>query len=135
MVKIDQVVCTHGELLISHVPPRIICGVCGASATISEVVELNALFEMQQKRMGEAIKLWQKRNPGNDLVWPDLGRLLTWLMEQVEPVALLRLRVAALALLRALSENTPGYAEGTPELTPWDDECLALAVALEMESR
>lgn len=41
-----------------------------------------ALFDLQWTRMREATKAWQKAHPGNDLVWPDLGELLTWLLSQ-----------------------------------------------------
>lgn len=48
-----------------------------------EIAELRALFEMQWRRSREATTLWQLGNPGNDLVWPDLGDLLTWLMSKI----------------------------------------------------
>jgi len=41
--------------------------------------ELKDLFDLQQTRMEAATKLWRERNPGNDLVLPDLGRLLDWM--------------------------------------------------------
>lgn len=43
--------------------------------------ELESLFELQHKRSIEASKLWQKAHnqPG---VWPDLGKLLEWLIKQ-----------------------------------------------------
>ena len=44
--------------------------------------ELDALFDLQWKRMGEATKAWQEAHPGKDDVWPDLGDLLTWLLEE-----------------------------------------------------
>ena len=46
-----------------------------------EVAELRALFDLQWKRSRQADKLWQAAHPGMDLVWPDLGELLTWLMQ------------------------------------------------------
>lgn len=52
---------------------------------IEDSVEMNSLFELQWTRMREATDLWRHHNPGNDLVMPDLGKLLTWLMEQMEP--------------------------------------------------
>ena len=44
--------------------------------------ELNALFDLQRKRTLEADELWRSKNPGNELVCPDLGVLLTWLMNE-----------------------------------------------------
>lgn len=41
-----------------------------------------------------------------------------------------RLAEAAEAFMLAVMESTPGYAEGTPQVEPWDDEGYALAVAL-----
>lgn len=45
----------------------------------SELAELNALFDLQQTRMTEAIKLW-RAGTGRHEVSPDLGDLLAWLM-------------------------------------------------------
>lgn len=42
--------------------------------------ELQALFDLQQTRYGEATKMWRDAHPGNDLVMPDLGALLEWMM-------------------------------------------------------
>lgn len=44
------------------------------------------LFETQWARMREATKAWQAAHPGNDLVWPDLGELLTWLLNRDIPM-------------------------------------------------
>lgn len=49
---------------------------------IEEVKETRSLFDLQWTRMREATKAWQAAHPGNDNVWPDLGDLLTWLLEQ-----------------------------------------------------
>ena len=45
--------------------------------------ELNALFDMQYKRTGEAAEAWHKANPGNDNVLPDLGNLLEWMLKEI----------------------------------------------------
>lgn len=47
-----------------------------------ELAEARRLFDLQQKRMAEAVAEWRMMNPGNDLVQPDLGALLHWLMEE-----------------------------------------------------
>jgi len=47
----------------------------------AENKELNALFNMQQRRMGEAVKLWQDATGKHDTL-PDLGRLLDWLLTE-----------------------------------------------------
>lgn len=46
----------------------------------AEAEELNRLFDLQHRRSMEAIKLWRKAHLGNDLVQPDLGKLLEWLL-------------------------------------------------------
>jgi hypothetical protein len=46
----------------------------------NECEELKKLFDLEWTRMRAATAFWQERNPGNDLVWPDLGDLLQWLM-------------------------------------------------------
>lgn len=43
--------------------------------------ELNMLFEMQQRRVQKAIKLWQQAT-GNKDVFPDLGELVEWLLNE-----------------------------------------------------
>jgi len=48
---------------------------------IEENKTLNRLFKLQHKRSLEADKLWQKAT-GNTHVFPDLGVLLEWLMDQ-----------------------------------------------------
>ena len=45
--------------------------------------ELNQLFDLQRKRMQEADKRWQEATGKHD-VWPDLGDLLDWLMENMD---------------------------------------------------
>jgi len=44
--------------------------------------ELQALFDLQHSRVLKATKLWRKAHPGNELVSPDLGELITWLMNE-----------------------------------------------------
>ena len=45
---------------------------------------LEALFDLQWKRMGEAVALWRTEDPeGRKLISPDLGALLTWLMDNL----------------------------------------------------
>ncbi len=51
---------------------------------LDRIAEYDALFNLQWTRMGEATEIWRKFNPGNDLVLPDLGELLTWLLERIE---------------------------------------------------
>ena len=47
----------------------------------TEVAELRQLFQMQWTRMGEATARWRAEDPeGRELIQPDLGDLLTWLM-------------------------------------------------------
>lgn len=41
------------------------------------------LFELQHKRSLEADKLWQEAT-GNTHIFPDLGVLLEWLMDQIK---------------------------------------------------
>ena len=48
-----------------------------------EVKELQAVFDLQQTRMGEATKLWQQATGEHDTL-PDLGVLLDWLMGEIK---------------------------------------------------
>ena len=42
--------------------------------------EYEKLFELQHSRMGEAITAWRSGHPERELVSPDLGELLSWLL-------------------------------------------------------
>ncbi len=46
----------------------------------NDLDDLQATFDLQQTRMTQAIKAWRDANPGNELVKPDLGKLLEWLL-------------------------------------------------------
>ena len=48
-----------------------------------EVKELQAVFDLQQTRMGKGTKMWRIATGKNDVL-PDLGDLLDWLMDQIE---------------------------------------------------
>jgi len=39
-------------------------------------------FDLQRSRMKRATQMWRKANPGNEMVLPDLGRLLEWLLKE-----------------------------------------------------
>ena len=53
------------------------------AALKTDNTELNALFELEHARSMEAIALWREAHPGNELVQPDLGKLLAWLMAEL----------------------------------------------------
>ena len=48
----------------------------------TELKDLQDLFDLQRKRMGEATAIWQKAT-GNTYN-PDLGELLTWLLNNLK---------------------------------------------------
>jgi hypothetical protein len=83
-----------------------------------ECDELKKLFDLQWTRMREATVFWQQRNPGNDLVWPDLGTLLDWLVtgykagielaEYYQKVDLWKISYADEAKLREMSYEILG---------------------------
>lgn len=52
--------------------------------TDSDERELEAVFEARWKADQRAIKMWQEANPGNDLVWPDHGDMVVWLLERLD---------------------------------------------------
>jgi hypothetical protein len=51
-------------------------------AARAEAAELQSLFDLQRKRMDAARALWQQAHPDKENVWPDLGDLLAWLMQE-----------------------------------------------------
>lgn len=45
--------------------------------------ELQRTFDLQYAADMRGIKAWQKKNPGNSLVWPDRGDLVEWQLARV----------------------------------------------------
>lgn len=50
----------------------------------AENKEFKKLFVLQRTRMKEADAYWHQYHPGQELVLPDLGKLLEWLMERIK---------------------------------------------------
>ncbi len=42
-------------------------------------------FSLQWEASLRGIKMWQAANPGNDMVWPDRGDMVAWLIGQIKP--------------------------------------------------
>ena len=60
-------------------------------AITQENTELEQLFDLQHTRTVQADMAWREAHPGNDLVLPDLGTLVDWLLVEkraadLEPV-------------------------------------------------
>lgn len=52
---------------------------------IQELDDYDRTHELQWKRMGEATERWRAEDPaGRSHIMPDLGRLLEWLMQQID---------------------------------------------------
>jgi len=52
---------------------------------LAELDEMRALFDMQWRRMGDATDRWRAEDPAaRNLVMPDLGALLRWLMDDAD---------------------------------------------------
>jgi hypothetical protein len=50
-----------------------------------ELADYKALFDLQQTRMARATERWRAEDPkGRELISPDLGDLLDWLMNRIE---------------------------------------------------
>jgi multidrug efflux pump subunit AcrA (membrane-fusion protein) len=58
-------------------------GQASVAAKDAEIVEMEALFDLQQTRMEEATVAWRAAHPGNDTTLPDLGELLKWLLARI----------------------------------------------------
>lgn len=48
----------------------------------SELSDYRRLCELQRKRMNEATEMWRQATGRHDVL-PDLGNLLTWLMDEI----------------------------------------------------
>jgi len=59
-------------------------------------------FDLTWKASMRGIKIWQEANPGNDLVWPDHGDLVAWLLQERET-----LRGALTQLCRSIDVQQP----------------------------
>lgn len=84
--------------------------------------ELEHLFEMQWRRMGAATAAWRQAHPGNDLVLPDLGALLAWLLDHIE-----KLEAGIRRLIRDEEDAARQYREigrdtGNPD--EWESSAL-----------
>jgi len=75
-------------------------------AAKAEAEDLQALFDLQRKRMTVADELWRKAHPEEGMTWPDLGRLLEWLMQQLALARAGEARaVEALKLIAAMASD------------------------------
>lgn len=65
--------------------PDVLALIRAAEAMREELAELHGLFDLQQKRMAEATARWRAEDPiPRAVTLPDLGALLTWLMEDAD---------------------------------------------------
>ncbi len=46
--------------------------------------ELQSSLDLIYAADQRGIKMWQEAHLGNDLVWPDRGKMIFWLLEQLE---------------------------------------------------
>jgi Mg2+ and Co2+ transporter CorA len=72
----------------------------------TEVAEFQSLIDLQHRRSAEASKLWQVAHKEPN-VWPDLGKLLEWLMQE---------RAAGLVEIRQLRGDLMAAQELVGEL-------------------
>jgi len=76
-----------------------------------ELHDLRALFALQQTRMREATARWRAEDPeARALVWPDLGALLEWLMNDADRA---RTQVGQ---VEALTKDTDGGEDELSQL-------------------
>lgn len=75
--------------------------------------ELETLFDIQHKRTVKADKLWRDAHPGSELIVPDLGAVIEWLLNRADE-AERKLAVAAVVvekMQKALKEiESNGYS-------------------------
>jgi hypothetical protein len=65
--------------------PDVLALIRAAEAARQDLAEMNALFELQWTRSREADARWRAEDPvARELVQPDLGVLLTWLMADAD---------------------------------------------------
>ena len=97
-MRCQDYLCNNGRLVLRNDDGSIYsegpCSYCNTTIPTAELEalrakaeageELQQLFDLQWKRMGEATAAWREANPGNDLVCPDLGKLLTWLLARIK---------------------------------------------------
>ena len=93
----------------------------------AENAELQALFDMQWKRMRTAEKLWCDAHPDRKNIRPDLGALIQWLMD--ERGRSLNNFVQVLSLLDGAEDviELYGYKAEYPAQKKWAMDWLAQA--------
>ncbi len=47
------------------------------------IADWQASFDLYHNAELRAIRMWQEKNPGNDMIWPDKAKLTVWLLEQL----------------------------------------------------
>jgi hypothetical protein len=51
---------------------------------VRESGELQATLDLIWEADRRAIKMWQEAHPDKPLTWPDRGKMIFWLLEQLE---------------------------------------------------
>ena len=106
------------EILIEEIAHTVSMDVAAEILRLElEVMEHEQLFSLQWKADMRAIKMWQKANPGNDLVWPDSAKLSVWLMDQ-----LFGIRTSLLGLKYLCAGDHGGYTETTKRKIEYEIE-------------
>jgi hypothetical protein len=65
--------------------------------------QYEATFNLQQTRLGKAAAAWRKAHPGKELVSPDLGDLLDWLLSERDA----RYNAGLLTAIEIVKETLP----------------------------
>jgi hypothetical protein len=50
----------------------------------AEKRELEATLKLIRDSDQRAIRMWQAAHPGSELIWPDRGKMIFWLLEQLD---------------------------------------------------
>ena len=49
----------------------------------AQINEMQSTLDLLWAADQRGIKMWQEAHPGNDLVWPDRGKMIFWLLEEL----------------------------------------------------
>ncbi len=99
---------------------------CEACDYLDAAAEHQALFDLQYKRMAEATALWRAESPDErELIQPDLGTLLSWLMGRAEAQRLTVERLPSDTLLAEAMHSTRSVGHRSHAL----EECDTMNVA------
>jgi hypothetical protein len=85
-----------------------------------EVDDYTVLFDIQHTRTTVADKMWRDAHPGKELVIPDLGDLVTWLIERADKAIDIVNQVDDVLVTNWITAHNNDYRKALCDLVNWN---------------